>query len=83
VWLGKDIQTKLAAEGLSIPMVKGTSDAIQNPFDKALALEVNNSGWISVAMDQAVFARSAAERSETPPTRGPPGTTNLHRFGYR
>jgi len=46
VWLGKDIQTKLAAEGLSIPMVKGASDAIQNPFYKALALEVNSSGWI-------------------------------------
>jgi hypothetical protein len=27
VWLGKDVQTKLAAEGLSIPMVKGTADA--------------------------------------------------------
>ena len=52
VWLGKDIQTKLAAEGLSIPMVKGTADAIQNPFFKALALEVNNSGWIGIAMDQ-------------------------------
>src|ERR1700757_2025931 len=26
LWLGKDIQTKFAAEGLSIPMVKGTVD---------------------------------------------------------
>jgi raffinose/stachyose/melibiose transport system substrate-binding protein len=52
VWLGKDIQTKLAAEGLSIPMVKGTAEAIQNPFYKALALEVNNADWISVAMNQ-------------------------------
>jgi raffinose/stachyose/melibiose transport system substrate-binding protein len=52
VRLGKDIQTKLAAEGLSIPMVKGTAEAIQNPFYKALALEVNNADWISVAMDQ-------------------------------
>src|SRR6266478_6172767 len=52
VLLGKDIQTKLASEGLSIPMVKGTADAIQNPFFKALALEVNNSGWIGIAMDQ-------------------------------
>jgi raffinose/stachyose/melibiose transport system substrate-binding protein len=32
LWLGKDIQTKFAPEGLSIPMVKGTVDAIQNPF---------------------------------------------------
>jgi raffinose/stachyose/melibiose transport system substrate-binding protein len=40
VLLGKDIQIKLAAEGLSIPMVKGTAEAIQNPFYKALALEV-------------------------------------------
>ena len=52
VWLGKDVQTKLAAEGLSIPMVKGTADAIQNPFYKALALEVNKTGWIGLAMDQ-------------------------------
>ena len=35
VWLGKDIQTKLAAEGLLIPMVKGTADVIQNPFFKS------------------------------------------------
>ena len=52
VWLGKDIQTKIATEGLSISMVKGTADAIQNPFYKALALEVNHSGWICNAMDQ-------------------------------
>jgi len=52
VWLGKEIQSKLAAEELSIPMVKGTADAIENPFCKALALEVNHSGWIGVAMDQ-------------------------------
>jgi hypothetical protein len=52
VWLGKDIQMKLAAEGLCIPMVKGTADAIQNPFYKALALEVNHSDWICSAMDQ-------------------------------
>jgi raffinose/stachyose/melibiose transport system substrate-binding protein len=52
VWLGKDVQTKLAAEGLSIPMVIGTADAIQSPFYKALALEVNKTGWIGLAMDQ-------------------------------
>lgn len=52
VWLGKNIQTKIAAEGLSIPMVKGTADAIQNAFYKALALEVNHSDWICAAMDQ-------------------------------
>jgi hypothetical protein len=51
-WLGKNIQTKIAAEGLSIPMVKGTADAIQNAFYKALALEVNHSDWICAAMDQ-------------------------------
>jgi len=33
-------------------MVKGISDAIRNPFYKALSLEVNNTGWICVAMDQ-------------------------------
>ena len=52
LWLGKDIQTKFAAEALSIPMVKGTVDAIQNPFYRALAVEVNHSDWICAAMDQ-------------------------------
>jgi raffinose/stachyose/melibiose transport system substrate-binding protein len=52
VWLGKETQIKLAAEGLSIPMVKGTGEAIQNPFYKALAVEVDHSGWICVTMDQ-------------------------------
>jgi raffinose/stachyose/melibiose transport system substrate-binding protein len=52
VWLGKETQTKLAAEGLSIPMVKGTAEAIQSPFYKALAVEVDHSDWICVAMDQ-------------------------------
>ena len=50
--LGKETQTKLAAEGLSIPMVTGTAEAIQDPFYKALALEVNRSDWIGLAMDQ-------------------------------
>lgn len=52
VLLGKDIQTKLATEGLSMPMVKGTAEAIRNQFYKALALEVNHSDWICLAMDQ-------------------------------
>jgi raffinose/stachyose/melibiose transport system substrate-binding protein len=52
VWLGKDIQMKRAAEGVCIPLVKGTADAIQDPFYKALALEVNHSDWICNAMDQ-------------------------------
>jgi hypothetical protein len=52
VWLGKDVQTKLAAEGLSIPMVIITADAIQNLFYKSLALEVNKTDWIGLAMDQ-------------------------------
>jgi hypothetical protein len=37
VWLGKQTQTKLASEGLSIPTVKGTVEAIKSPFYKALA----------------------------------------------
>ena len=52
VWLGKDIQTKLAAAGLFIPMVKGTAEAIQNPFFKGIATEVAESDWIEIAMDQ-------------------------------
>jgi raffinose/stachyose/melibiose transport system substrate-binding protein len=52
VWLGKDIQSKLAESGLSIPMVKGTAAAIQNPFFKQIAGEVEKSQWIAIAIDQ-------------------------------
>ncbi len=52
VWLGKEIQNKLAKEGLFIPMVKGTADVIQNPFFKQIAQEVEKSQWIAIAMDQ-------------------------------
>ena len=63
VWLGKETQTKLAAEGLSIPMVKGTAEAIQNPFYKALAVAVNHSGWICVAMDIDFFTSTIRNRN--------------------
>lgn len=52
VWLGKEIQSKLAKEGLFIPMVKGTADAIQSQFFKQIAQEVEKSQWIAIAMDQ-------------------------------
>ena len=52
VWLTKDVQRDLAANGLIIPMVKGAGDVIQNPFFRQLAQEVKDSGWIGIAMDQ-------------------------------
>jgi raffinose/stachyose/melibiose transport system substrate-binding protein len=52
VWLGKDTQTKLAAGGFFIPMVKGTADAIKDPFLHAIAQEAEKSDWIAIAMDQ-------------------------------
>jgi raffinose/stachyose/melibiose transport system substrate-binding protein len=52
IWLGKAIQSKLAEEGLFIPMVKGTADAIQSHFFKQIAQEVEKSQWIAIAMDQ-------------------------------
>ena len=52
VWLGTEIQSKLAKEGLFIPMVKGTADAIQSRFFKQIAQEVEKSQWIAIAMDQ-------------------------------
>ena len=52
VWLGKDTQTKLAAPGLFIPAVKGTADAIEDPFLKQIAQEIDKSQWIQIAMDQ-------------------------------
>lgn len=52
VWLSKDVQDKLAAEGLDIPAVKGTADAIKDPFQKGIAQTVNESQWIEIAIDQ-------------------------------
>ena len=33
-------------------MVKGTADAIQNPFFKRIASEVDEAHWIAIAIDQ-------------------------------
>jgi raffinose/stachyose/melibiose transport system substrate-binding protein len=52
VWLGKDTQDKLAAAGLFIPAVKGTAEALQDPFLKAIAQEIDKSQWIEIAIDQ-------------------------------
>jgi raffinose/stachyose/melibiose transport system substrate-binding protein len=52
VWLGKEIQNKIAEQGLDIPMVKGTSDVIKDQFLKQIAQEVSNSQWIAIAIDQ-------------------------------
>ncbi len=51
VWLGKETQTKLAAAGLFIPMVKGTAASIQDPFLRAIAQEAEKTDWIGIAMD--------------------------------
>src|SRR5271166_5580989 len=52
VWLGKEVQTKIAEEGLFIPMVKGTADVIKEQFYKEIAQEIERSQWIQIAMDQ-------------------------------
>jgi raffinose/stachyose/melibiose transport system substrate-binding protein len=52
VWLGKEMQSKLAEQGLLIPMVKGTADQIKDPFFKQIAAEVEKSEWIAIAIDQ-------------------------------
>jgi raffinose/stachyose/melibiose transport system substrate-binding protein len=76
VWLGKDTQTKLAKEGLFIPMVKGTADLIQEPLIRSIAQEVNKTGWIQIPMDQLLGpdtgrlfndeAAAVAAKSESP-----------------
>jgi raffinose/stachyose/melibiose transport system substrate-binding protein len=76
VWLGKDTQTKLAAGGFFIPMVKGTAEVIKDPFLHAIAQEAEKTEWIAIAMDQLlgpdtgrVFndeAAAVAARSATP-----------------
>lgn len=82
VWLGKQAQTKLASEGLSIPMVKGTVQAIKSPFFKALAVEVDHSDWICVGMDQLlgleagrIFNNEAAAVAAG--TQSPEGATEV------
>jgi raffinose/stachyose/melibiose transport system substrate-binding protein len=52
VWLGKDVQDKIAEEGLFIPMVKGTAEMIKEPFYKQIAQETATSQWIAIAIDQ-------------------------------
>ena len=52
IWLGKEIQEKECEAGLGISMVKGTAEAIKEPFLKQIAQETENSQWIQIAMDQ-------------------------------
>jgi raffinose/stachyose/melibiose transport system substrate-binding protein len=52
VWLGKDAQTKVAQQGLAIPAVKGTADAIQDPLLKEIAQQFGKSEWLEIPMDQ-------------------------------
>jgi raffinose/stachyose/melibiose transport system substrate-binding protein len=52
VWLGKDFQTKIAADGLFISPVKGTAEVIKDPYMKAIAQEIETSEWIGIAIDQ-------------------------------
>ncbi|MBV8900440.1 MAG: hypothetical protein JOY92_10070 [Verrucomicrobia bacterium] len=42
----------MAAGGLDIPAVKGTAEAIKDPFLKAIAEEIEKSQWIEIAIDQ-------------------------------
>ncbi len=52
LWLGKDIQNKMAEQGLAIPAVQGTAEVIKDPFLKAIAGEIGTSEWIGIAIDQ-------------------------------
>jgi len=52
VWLGKEVQDKIAEAGLFIPMVKGTAEVIKDQFYKQIAQETATSQWIAIAIDQ-------------------------------
>jgi raffinose/stachyose/melibiose transport system substrate-binding protein len=52
LWLGNDIQNKMAEQGLAIPAVQGTAEVIKDPFLKAIAGEIGTSEWIGIAIDQ-------------------------------
>jgi raffinose/stachyose/melibiose transport system substrate-binding protein len=52
LWLGKEAQTKVAQQGLGIPALKGTADAIQDPLLKEIAQQIERSEWLESPMDQ-------------------------------
>jgi len=54
VWLGKEAQTKVAQQGLAIPAVKGTADAIRDPLLKKIAQQIERSEWLESPMDQVL-----------------------------
>jgi raffinose/stachyose/melibiose transport system substrate-binding protein len=54
VWSGKEAQTKVAQQGLAIPAVKGTADAIQDPLLKEIAQQIERSEWLKSPMDQVL-----------------------------
>lgn len=54
VWLGKEAQTKVAQQGLAIPAVEGTADAIQDPILKEIAQQIERSEWLESPMDQVL-----------------------------
>jgi raffinose/stachyose/melibiose transport system substrate-binding protein len=54
VWLGKEAQTKVAQQGLAIPAVKGTADAIRDPLLKEIAQQIERSEWLESPMDQVL-----------------------------
>jgi raffinose/stachyose/melibiose transport system substrate-binding protein len=54
VWLGKEAQTKVAQQGLAIPAVKGTANAIQDPLLKEIAQQIEKSEWLQIPMDQVL-----------------------------
>jgi len=54
VWLGKEAQTKVAQQGLAIPAVKDTADAIQDPLLKEIAQQIERSEWLESPMDQVL-----------------------------
>src|ERR1700724_3100068 len=54
VWLGKEAQTKVAQQGLAIPAVKDTADAIQDPLLKEIAQKIERSEWLESPMDQVL-----------------------------
>ena len=54
VWLGKEAQTKVAQQGLAIPAVKDTADAIRDPLLKEIAQQIERSEWLESPMDQVL-----------------------------
>lgn len=55
-FLSHENQTKMAAAGMHIPLTQGASEAIENPFFRKVAEDVNQAPYLQIVYDQLLGA---------------------------